>query len=123
MTRPLEYTLFDETDVSAKAKGYRNLKTTTLAAGLAGIQQKIEPHSEVIGNGYEQQGISPDFPRLMPEAIARLKSSSFAREWLGDRFVETFSVTRQSQFDAFSKKYRTLNCNVSLIWDSELSRI
>jgi glutamine synthetase len=76
----------------------------TLAAGLAGIKEKIEPWSEVIGNGYEQQGVAPDFPRLMPEAIEQLRKSSFAREWLGERFVETFSTTRQSQFEAFSKK-------------------
>ena len=76
----------------------------TLAAGLAGINERIEPWSEIIGNGYEQLGVAPDFPRLMPDAIARLRTSSFARQTFGDRFVETFSATRQSQFDAFCKK-------------------
>ncbi len=76
----------------------------TLAAGLAGIQEKIEPWPEVIGNGYEQQGVAPDFPRLMPEAIERLRKSNFARQAFSYKFVETFSAARQSQFDAFCKK-------------------
>jgi glutamine synthetase len=76
----------------------------TLAAGLAGIQEKLEPWPEVIGNGYEQQGVAPDFPRHMPEAIERFRKSSFAHQTFGDRFIDAFSATRQSQFDAFSKK-------------------
>lgn len=76
----------------------------TLAAGLAGIEEKIEPWAEVIGNGYGQQGVAPDFPRLMSEAIERLRKSSFARQTFGDRFVDSFSGTRQSQFDGFRKK-------------------
>lgn len=76
----------------------------TLAAGLAGIRDKIEPWPEVIGNGYAQENVAPDFPRSMPEAIERLRNSKFACEWLGDRFVEAFSATRQSQLDAFSRK-------------------
>jgi glutamine synthetase len=76
----------------------------TLAAGLAGIIDKVEPHPEVMGNGYTQTDTGPDFPRTMPEAIARLKGSAFARQWLGDRFVDSFSATRRSQLDAFSRK-------------------
>jgi glutamine synthetase len=76
----------------------------TLAAGLAGIAENIEPWAEVAGNGYAQENVGPAFPRLMPEAITKLQSSNFARSWLGDRFVQTFSATRQSQFDAFCKK-------------------
>jgi len=40
----------------------------------------------------------------MPEAIARLKASDFARDWLGPRFVEAFTATRQGQYDEFCKK-------------------
>jgi glutamine synthetase len=84
----------------------------TLAAGLAGIANKTEPMEPIVGNGF---GKVPDnllFPRFMPEAIARFRTSSFAHEWFGDRFVESFSATRQSQFDSFSRK----------VTDAELNR-
>ena len=76
----------------------------TLAAGLAGIAEKIDPWPEVVGNGYAQQGVGPDFAKAMPDAINAFKNSSFARQTFGDRFVETFAATRQCQFDALSGK-------------------
>ena len=77
----------------------------TLAAGVAGIIEQIEPQPEVLGNGHANKTEGgPDYARSMPEAIARLRASDFARDWLGARFVETFSATRQSQFDQFAKK-------------------
>ncbi|RBI83652.1 glutamine synthetase [Rhodosalinus halophilus] len=70
----------------------------TLAAGLAGIRDRIEPHAATRGNGYVPgTGHGPDFPRDMDEAIARLRASDCAAEWLGPRFVEAFSATRASQ--------------------------
>jgi glutamine synthetase len=76
----------------------------TIAAGVAGIMQGIEPEPEVIGNGYAREGAGPDFARSMPEAIERLRDSTFARDWLGARFVEAFASSRQSQHDEFRKK-------------------
>ena len=80
----------------------------TIAAGVAGILEQIEPEPEVIGNGHAraaQPGQSgPDFARRMPDAIDRLRGSALARDWLGPRFVETFAATRQSQFDDFARK-------------------
>jgi glutamine synthetase len=75
----------------------------TLAAGIAGILGKIEPEAEVIGSGYAQTP-ARDFARSMPEAIKRLRASAFARDWLGDRFVDGFTATRESQHDEFRKK-------------------
>jgi glutamine synthetase len=76
----------------------------TLAAGVAGIIERAEPAPEVTGNGYAQDGGGPDYARSMPEAIDRLRGSEFARDWLGERFVEGFTATRQSQYDAFRTK-------------------
>ncbi|QYZ70316.1 glutamine synthetase family protein [Neotabrizicola shimadae] len=75
----------------------------TIAAGVAGILEKAEPEAEVIGSGYAQEP-ARDFARSMPEAIDRLKASDFARDWLGPRFVEGFTATRQSQYDEFRRK-------------------
>lgn len=76
----------------------------TFAAGLQGVIDRIEPEEEVIGNGYAREGTGPDFARSMSEAIERLRSSAFARNWLGDRFVEAFASSRQSQHDEFRKR-------------------
>jgi glutamine synthetase len=57
----------------------------------------------VIGSGYAQAP-SRDFARSMPEAISRLRGSGFARDWLGDRFVDGFASTRESQYDEFRRK-------------------
>lgn len=75
----------------------------TLAAGVAGIMDKIEPDPAVTGSGYAQEA-PRDFARSMPEAIARFKASDFARDWLGDRFVDGFAATRQHQFNDFARK-------------------
>jgi glutamine synthetase len=75
----------------------------TLAAGIAGILGKIEPDPEVIGSGYAQTP-ARDFARSMPEAIGRLRGSDFARDWLGARFVDGFTATRQAQHDEFRRK-------------------
>lgn len=75
----------------------------TMAAGIAGILEKIEPEPETLGSGYGQ--VPPrDFARSMPEAIARLRGSDFAKDWLGDRFVEAFTATRECQYNEFLKK-------------------
>jgi len=76
----------------------------TLAAGLAGIAEKLDPMAEVLGSGYEQAGAGPDFPRQMQTAIAQFSASQFARQTFGNRFVECFAATRQSQLDDFARK-------------------
>jgi len=75
----------------------------TVAAGIDGIVNQIEPEAETLGNGYAQPG-GPDFIRTMPEAIERFRASEFAHDWLGEEFVNAFSSTRQSQYDSFAAK-------------------
>ncbi|TXH81929.1 MAG: glutamine synthetase [Rhizobium sp.] len=75
----------------------------TIAAGIAGILEQIEPEPETIGNGYAQEP-ERDFARSMPEAIERLRGSAFAKDWLGARFVEAFASTRESQHNEFRRK-------------------
>ena len=75
----------------------------TIAAGVAGIMGRIEPDPETLGSGYAQEP-ARDFARSMPEAIERLGNSAFAKDWLGERFVEAFTATRRCQHDEFRKK-------------------
>lgn len=76
----------------------------TIAAGVAGIIEKIDPPPDVIGNGHAIGNTGPDYAQTMPEAIARLRGSAFAQDWLGAQFVETFTATRESQYTEFCKK-------------------
>lgn len=75
----------------------------TIAAGVAGIIEKAEPDPETIGSGYAQES-ARDYARSMPEAIERLRGSAFAKDWLGERFIEAFTSTRQEQYDQFRRK-------------------
>ena len=74
-----------------------------VAAGVQGILDRTEPDPEVIGSGYAQPA-TRDFARSMPEAIARLRNSKVAADWLGPRFVQAFTATRQGQYDEFARK-------------------
>ncbi len=77
----------------------------TIAAGLAGIEQRLEPSSPTVGNGFAahlRQG--RPLLRSMEEGINALRTSGFAKEWLGPRFVETFSATRAAQMAQFRGK-------------------
>jgi len=75
----------------------------TIAAGVQGILDQVEPDPETLGSGYAQQP-PRDFARSMPEAIARLRTSAHAADWLGARFVAGFTATRESQHDEFRRK-------------------
>ncbi|MEM7537527.1 MAG: glutamine synthetase family protein [Chloroflexota bacterium] len=76
-----------------------------VAAGLAGIEQQIEPLEEVVGNGFAQE-VDPaiQFPTTILESIANLRDSQFARQWLGDAFVEAFALSRETQEAEFRTK-------------------
>lgn len=74
----------------------------TLAAGLAGIAEKIEPDTALAGNGYvPSEGEVKEYPNTIVDAIASMRQSTFARTWFGDIFVDGYSATRESQEGAF----------------------
>ena len=75
----------------------------TIAAGLDGIENKVDPLDEVIGGGFGLEDV-PDYARSMSEAIERLGKSTIVGPWFGERFAECFAASRQSQFDAFRSK-------------------
>lgn len=74
----------------------------TLAAGLDGIENKIEPPAAFEGDVYGAREL-PQVPHFLPEAIGELEKSTFARKALGDDVVEHylhFFRTEQRKFDA-----------------------
>ena len=71
-----------------------------IAAGLHGIEQKLEPPDPVEGNAYESD--VERFPSTMVEAIAGLESSTMARAAFGDQVVDhylNYARTEQRLFD------------------------
>ena len=84
------------------ANPYFNV-AATLSAGLEGVLNKIEPLPGIVGSGFVLPD-APSYSRSMPEAIKRLRESSFAKKWFGERFISTFSASRESQIEAFSAK-------------------
>jgi glutamine synthetase len=65
----------------------------TLAAGLWGIEQGIEPPPAVEGDASARTDLAP-LPRTLREATARLDSSTRARALLGDAFVDHYVMSR-----------------------------
>jgi glutamine synthetase len=75
-----------------------------LMAGLHGVQNGIEPSAPVTGNGY---AIEPPehlkLPRSLWAAAQNLRTSTVAREWLGDAFVDHFAATREWEEREFQR--------------------
>lgn len=73
-----------------------------VAAGLDGIERELEPGPAFEGDVYAAEGL-PHVPRSLPEAIAALEASDFAREAFGEDVVAHllhFARAEQRAFDA-----------------------
>jgi glutamine synthetase len=66
----------------------------SLAAGLWGIENEIEPPAPVGGNGYAAKDAAP-LPRNLRDATELLRRSERARRLLGDAFVDHYVRTRE----------------------------
>lgn len=65
----------------------------SLAAGLYGIENELEPPAPCEGNGY--QAAARPLPRSLKEAVDLLDDSPKARALLGDGFVDHYVRTRR----------------------------
>ncbi|MEO8608041.1 MAG: glutamine synthetase family protein [Chloroflexota bacterium] len=73
----------------------------TLASGLDGIRNKIEPPQIFEGDVYSAKEL-PQVPRTLRDAIALMERSTFAREAFGDDVIEHylhFYKTEQAAYD------------------------
>lgn len=74
----------------------------TLAAGLYGIEHRLEPPEPWAQNAYTApDGMFPSLPGSLPEATAKLKESTVARQLLGDEFIDHFVATREWEIRQF----------------------
>ena len=73
-----------------------------LAAGLDGIERKLDPGPVFDGDAYTAADL-PQVPRCLREAIAELDGSAFARAAFGDAVIDHllhFGRSEQEAFDA-----------------------
>ena len=76
-----------------------------LAAGLSGIEEKLQPTQETTGNGYlPDAAIGQPLHKDMKSAIDAFSSSAHARRCIGDDFVNAFVSTRSAQLESFADK-------------------
>jgi glutamine synthetase len=71
-----------------------------IAAGLHGLEQKLEPPPPLEGNAYESD--AERFPHALREAIAALDGGTMARSAFGDQVVDhylNYARTEQALFD------------------------
>jgi glutamine synthetase len=73
-----------------------------LAAGLHGIEQRIEPPAEYCGNGYTATGVSR-IPRSLYEAIDLFSASALARASFGDTVVDHYTHAARIEQDTFNR--------------------
>jgi glutamine synthetase len=72
----------------------------SLAAGLDGIERKLEPPAPTV-NAYA--GDATPLPRSLAAATKLFRESRMARAWLGDEFVDHYAATREWEVRQFEK--------------------
>jgi glutamine synthetase len=73
----------------------------SLAAGLWGIENEVEPPEACAGNGYQAR--AKPLPRNLKDAVALLKGSKRARAVVGEGFVDHFIRTREWEVRQFER--------------------
>jgi len=72
----------------------------TLASGLAGIEARLEPPAEFVGDVYQAAEL-PRVAATLAEAVDAFRSSSFARAVFGDDVVDHYAHAHQVEVDAY----------------------
>jgi len=74
----------------------------TIAAGLHGLENKLQPPAELRGNAYEASSVQP-VPKTLTEAIGLLEKSKAAREAFGDEVFEHYLHTAKAEQAAYDR--------------------
>lgn len=76
----------------------------SLAGGLHGIEEKLEPPPATRGNAYRLDGSeAAPIPHSLPEALERFRQSALARRYFGDEFVEQYIAFREWEVESFRR--------------------
>ncbi len=80
----------------------------SLACGLLGLRERIEPAKPISGDAFERRH---NIPKYLPDALKRLKVSKELSESLGKEFVTLYTEIKQTEHDAYQ--------NVISAWERE----
>ncbi len=78
---------------------------TVLAAGLDGINHKLDPGDPFIGDAYrllEGTNKYPLVPLSLGEALEELKKGDFIQKTLGEQFIKMFLAVKEMEWKRFS---------------------
>jgi glutamine synthetase len=78
----------------------------SLAAGLWGVEHRVEPPPACEGNAYQVKDAAP-LPRSLKDAVELLRRSERARELLGEGFVDHYLRTRDWEVRQFERAVTT----------------
>ena len=85
------------------------LSAAVLAGMLYGIESKLVAPAALTGNAYTQRLSSPRLPTDWPTALACFGASEMLREYLGDRFVQLYELTRRGEMQDFGMRLSPLD--------------
>jgi glutamine synthetase len=79
--------------------------SASLAAGLWGIENEVEPPEPCAGNGYQAK--ARGLPRSLKDAVQLLSASKRARALLGEGFLDHFLRTREWEVRQYERAVTT----------------
>jgi glutamine synthetase len=79
------------------------LAVAAVLAGMHhGITNRIDPGAAVVGNGYDRDASNDDKPPSnWFAAVDRFHRSALMRDYLGDRFVDMYSIVKRTEQDRY----------------------
>ena len=77
-------------------------QAAVLAAGIAGIEQKLELEAPVGGDVYDNREV-PHIPRTLGEAIGALHGSAMLRDAMGDDVVDHYTRCARWELEEFER--------------------
>lgn len=91
------------------------LVAATVLAGIHhGLEHRIDPGPETIGNAYGQEDDGPEFPRDWRAAIERARESEFLRAALGQEMHRTFVAVKQAEYDRVARTITEIDYDLYL---------
>lgn len=85
------------------------LSAVVLAGMLHGIEKKLAAPEALTGNAYSQRSSAPRLPTDWPTALAQFGASAVLRDFLGERFVQLYEVTRRGEMQDFMTRISPLD--------------